>query len=127
MTNIKDKIKVFIADDHSIVRIYFGRIRKNQEEYAKEQGFQISKEDFVFSDEFNNPIKSFKSGFNALLEDADLVKDNHGLKRTIYSLRHTYATFRKLYGNVDVFDLAGNMGTSVDMIKRHYYHGDNRY
>jgi len=44
------------------------------------------------------------------------------LKRSIYSLRHLYGTFRLVYGNVDVFFLAENMGTSVDMIKRHYSH-----
>lgn len=104
---------------------YLKRVRKRQEEYAVEHGFKISKEDYVFSGELNNPTKSFKAGFNALLVDADLVTDNHGLKRTIYSMRHTYATFRKIYGNVDVFDLANNMGTSVEMIKKHYYHGEN--
>ena len=42
--------------------------------------------------------------------------------KTIYSLRHTYATFRLLYGKVDVFKLASNMGTSVGQINNHYAH-----
>ncbi len=39
-----------------------------------------------------------------------------------YSLRHTYATFALLYGRVSVYTLAVNMGTSVDMIEKHYGH-----
>ncbi|HOT83423.1 MAG TPA: hypothetical protein PLQ12_08995 [Candidatus Defluviicoccus seviourii] len=40
-----------------------------------------------------------------------------------YSCRHTYATFRILYGPVNVFVLAEKkMGTSVPMIKTYYSH-----
>ena len=42
--------------------------------------------------------------------------------RTIYSLRHTYATFRLLYGNANIEDLAQNMGTSPQQIFNHYRH-----
>jgi integrase len=38
-----------------------------------------------------------------------------GKKRTPYSLRHTYATVRLSEG-VSVFQLAANMGTSVEML-----------
>jgi len=79
----------------------------------------------VFSDEFNKPVNSFKAGFESLLKNTNLLHDNHGEKRSIYSLRHTYGTFRVIYGkNTDIFLLAENMGTSVEMIKKHYYHGN---
>lgn len=45
--------------------------------------------------------------------------DNGGLNRTLYSLRHTYATFA-LAGGVDIHTLAKQMGTSVGMIEKHY-------
>jgi len=77
---------------------YFERIKERQEQYAEEHGYKIEKDDYIFVDEFKNKIASFKSGFDVLLDEADLTEDNHGLKRTIYSLRHMYATFRLIYG-----------------------------
>ncbi len=54
-----------------------------------------------------------------MLEKAGLLKDSIGRERTIYSLRHTYATFR-LENGTKVYWLKQNMGTSVQMIERHY-------
>ena len=48
-----------------------------------------------------------------------MLKDSIGRERTIYSLRHTYATFR-LENGTNVYWLKQNMGTSVQMIERHY-------
>jgi integrase len=42
-----------------------------------------------------------------------------GKKRVPYSLRHTYATMRISEG-VNVFQLAANMGTSVEMLEDFY-------
>jgi integrase len=44
-----------------------------------------------------------------------------GTMRTTYCFRHTYATFRLQMG-VDVYFLAQQMGTSVQMIEKHYGH-----
>ena len=49
--------------------------------------------------------------------------NSDGDRHTIYSLRHTYATFR-LGENVSVYALAKNMGTGIRMIERFY--GQNR-
>ena len=40
-------------------------------------------------------------------------------KRTLYSLRHTYATFALLDG-MDIHTLAKQLGNSAAMIERHY-------
>ena len=53
-----------------------------------------------------------------------MEEDTHGNKRTIYSLRHTYATFR-LQEGVHQFILARNMGTSTAMLEKHYGHTSN--
>ena len=45
-----------------------------------------------------------------------------GQDRTLYSLRHTYATFSLLNDGMDVHTLAVQMGTSILMIERHYSH-----
>ena len=39
-----------------------------------------------------------------------------------YSLRHTYATLALTYDRVPIHTLAKQMGTSVQMIERHYSH-----
>lgn len=41
-------------------------------------------------------------------------------KRTVYSLRHTYATYALKERELNMEDLALNMGTSVAMIEQHY-------
>ncbi len=48
-------------------------------------------------------------------------EDTHENKRTIYSLRHTYATFRIQEG-VNHYILAKNMGAIVEVLEKHYGH-----
>lgn len=67
------------------------------------------------------PIKTFKRSFHSLLSFANVPVDRHGKPRTIYSLRHVYATDR-LYASVPAFTLARNMGTSVEMLEKFYGH-----
>lgn len=57
--------------------------------------------------------------FKKFLIHCNLLKDNNGNIRTLYSLRHTYAVFR-LYQGVDIYLLAKNMRTSVEMIQKFY-------
>ena len=78
----------------------------------------------VFCHKDGKPIHSFKKSFGALLKSAKVEVDTHGQRRTIYSLRHTYATFRLMEG-VHQFVLARNMGTSVAMLESFYGHTSN--
>ena len=55
------------------------------------------------------------------MKESGLLKDKHGDRRTLYSLRHTYATLALLNG-VDIHVLAIQMGTSVGMLEKHYSH-----
>lgn len=45
-----------------------------------------------------------------------------GKERTLYSFRHTYATFALLNDGMSMHLLATQMGTSIAMIERHYSH-----
>jgi hypothetical protein len=57
------------------------------------------------------------------MRDSGLDKDRDvKLKRSLYSLRHTYAHFSILNETMDVYTLARQMGTSVKMIELHYGH-----
>ena len=65
---------------------------------------------------------SLVSVFADCLEAAGMSKsDKDGKSRSLYSLRHYYATQRILEG-VSFGQLANQMGTSVPMIERHYSH-----
>ena len=68
---------------------------------------------------FNQRSVSFWGG-RGLLEKCDLRVSKSGEYRTIYSLRHTYATQR--INEVSVYQLSVNMGTSVKMIEEFYSH-----
>jgi len=57
--------------------------------------------------------------FNALLNRIKLKYDRDNQPRTSYSLRHTYICFRLMEG-ADVYQLAKNCRTSVEMIEKHY-------
>lgn len=56
---------------------------------------------------------------NTMLDELGLKHDRDGNARTAYSLRHTYICFRLLEG-ADIYQLAKNCRTSVDMIERFY-------
>lgn len=61
----------------------------------------------------------FNAAFERLLTAADMLRDGAGHKRTLYSLRHTYATL-ELRAGTDIHTLAKQMGTSVLMLERFY-------
>ena len=67
--------------------------------------------------------KNLRQTFKLLMKDTGLLKcPRTGQDRTLYSLRHTYATFALLNDGMDVHTLAIQMGTSIGMIERHYSH-----
>ena len=63
---------------------------------------------------------NLRGTFRIFLKQFGLLKDPRTAQnRTLYSLRHTYATFA-LADGVPIHTLAKQMGTSVGMIERHY-------
>lgn len=57
--------------------------------------------------------------FNNLLDRTKLKFDRDGKPRTAYSLRHTYICMRLMEG-ADIYQIAKNCRTSVEMIEKHY-------
>lgn len=57
--------------------------------------------------------------FNAALKEAGVQRNSFGQKYTLYSLRHFYAVMA-LRNGIGVFEVARNMGTSVQMIQQYY-------
>lgn len=77
----------------------------------------------------SKPFTDLNRGFQLFLQkvpyqqrEDGLLYDRDGQKRSLYSLRHTYATFRLEKGDVSVYDLSLNMGCKVAQIEKHYSH-----
>ncbi len=94
--------------------LYLERIRKIS--------LHTKPDDLIFCDKNGEAIENFGKTFKAVLKEANLLEDRYGNVRTIYSLRHTYATLRILKGGANIEDLAQNMGTSPTQIYQHYRH-----
>jgi integrase len=63
--------------------------------------------------------KPFRELFTRVLNELGLKFDREGNRRTPYSLRHTYICLRLLDG-ADIYQVAKNCRTSVQMIQDHY-------
>ena len=74
-------------------------------------------------DELGTLSKNIHQNFRKFVTDTGLITcPRTGQNRTLYSLRHTYATFALLNDGMDIHALAVQMGTSIGMIERHYSH-----
>jgi len=76
--------------------------------------------------ERNNPVpidrlfpNNHRKMFNTALTKLGLKFDRDGQARTLYSLRHTYICMRLMEG-ADIYQIAKNCRTSVEMIEKHY-------
>ena len=95
------------------VRRYLDRIKSR---------FEVNKQnDYVFRLRSGKRTYSMNATFEQCLKSGDLLTDRNGKVRTLYSLRHTYATFQIL-NRVPYNILAKNMGTSISMLQKHYDH-----
>ena len=110
---------------HNVV-LYLKRIHSRTDD-IKDLSFDdlikqgVDKEVFRLPD--GSKTQSLAQTFEILLTDAGLLVDrNTEQNRTLYSLRHTYATFGLVYAALPIHLLAEQMGTSVTMIEKHYSH-----
>jgi integrase len=96
--------------------------RKNEGEMRKVRSPQRKKSDtdgWFFSMYDGNRIVTLIDQFNALLKSIGLEENRYKEKYTLYSLRHFYAVMMIRRG-IPIFDLARNMGTSVQIIEKYY-------
>jgi integrase len=76
----------------------------------------------VFRMPSGNLPDNFNKPFRQMLEESGLlICPVTGKERSLYSLRHYYAT-QRLLESIPIHDLAEQMGTSVLMITKHYSH-----
>ena len=121
----KKKYRELIAAAN--VAEYFERIRALFIEAQKRRSVPPTAlgpkpDDPVFSTYEGKQAKSLYDTLIAdLLDKSGLAQGSSGTRRSIYSFRHTYATFR-LAAGTDSYFLAKQMGTSVKMIEDHYGH-----
>lgn len=79
---------------------------------------QFPQKIFRFENGYQPP--SLNGTFRRLMRDSGLEKNSDGQTRTLYSLRHTYATLELLEKGTDIHTLAKQMGNSVGMLEKHY-------
>jgi integrase len=107
--------------------VYLERLFKRQPHLAK-----FATLEKLLEKKINEPVFKLASGevtknlagtFRVLMKESGLDKDREvKQKRTLYSLRHTYAHEVLMKERMDVYTLAKQMGTSVKMIEQHYGH-----
>ena len=114
----KGKSRELVAQHEAIITldklIYFHQ--KN----AGQNGWEYSEETHLFTDQYGNPIGSFAKSLNNALKDANLLYDIHGDKRSAGTFRKYYITQSILIGDINLAELAKNVGNSINVIEQHY-------
>jgi integrase len=115
--------------------LYFDRLRKMNPAWADmtfEEFLNKRVNQYVFrvkgkdrsgsgKEVWKDMTTTFGRMFTRYLERVELLLDKAtGKPRTLYSLRHMYATFALTYNRMSLYTLAEHMGTSVKMIEDHY-------
>lgn len=79
-------------------------------------------DDYFFIMPNGNKIITLADQFDKVLDIGNIRYSSNGEKFSLYSLRHFYAV-RALLDGVGIWTVAGNMGTSVQMIHQYYGKG----
>ena len=82
-------------------------------------GEHTEPDDWFFSMSDGSKIITLIDQFKAPLRDGGIIQSSNGEQYCLYSLRHFYAVMQLRRG-IGVFELARNMGTSVQMIQQYY-------
>ena len=102
---------------------FFMRIQSRFPTLAKmsfDELLAANREEYVFRLIDGSRTDNLGHTFRHFLEEHDLLKDQFGKNRSLYSLRHLYATFALQQNRVSHHQLAVQMGTSIAMIEKYY-------
>jgi integrase len=77
-------------------------------------------ENWLFRMSDGSKVVSLIDQFNKVLELGGIRRNARGETYSLYCLRHFYAVQMLRSGRVGVFDIARNMGTSVQIIEAYY-------
>ena len=125
--NLKGKTKKMraIQVPHRIAA-YLQRIQKRDADIKDKTFYEVidaSLDKYVFRVNGKDMTSNFGRVFKRLLIAADLLKDRRSDKdRSLYCLRHYFATMKITKGHISTAQIAAYMGTSEAMIERHYGH-----
>jgi integrase len=108
-------------------RKFIEQMRKHHTINAKNFGWEFTDDMPVFMDEKGNHIGSFSKALNSILDEADLLHTKDGRKRNSMSFRPTFITLALSKGEMSTIQLAVNLGTSVEVIERHYNQMKSRH
>lgn len=106
------------ADEH-IKHLYDLRVDEIAESNPELRDPKPPRDGLVICHKDGSPIQTMKRSFASLLDYAGIPQERDGMARTIYSLRHFYAT-QRLSHETSPFLLARQMGTSVEMLEKFY-------
>lgn len=110
----------YLIAKNRVVKVLEGILKWQELPYSGLNAVIEAKVDqLIFRLPSGEQISNMENIFRNLMVRSNMQRDGSGKNRTLYSLRHTYATFA-LASGVDIHTLARQMGTSVGMIERHY-------
>lgn len=110
----------YLIAKNRVVKVLEGILKWQELPYSGLNAVIEAKVDqLIFRLPTGEQISNMENIFRNLMVRSNMRLDGSGQTRTLYSLRHTYATFA-LASGVDIHTLARQMGTSVGMIERHY-------
>ena len=97
------------------------RLHSRQRDIAEREFEQVlgRTDKLLFRNALGMRPRSFNGMWAKLIRESGMGKNGAGQGRTLYSLRHTYATL-ELLAETDIHTLARQMGTSVRMLETHY-------
>jgi len=105
---------------------FFKRLHQQQDDikdipFEKLIEQRVNKKVFRLGD--GTETTALNKTFERLLREVGLLScPETEQNRTLYSLRHSYATWRIIHTRIPIHVLADQMGTSVQMIEKHYKH-----
>ncbi|WP_170827018.1 tyrosine-type recombinase/integrase [Magnetovibrio blakemorei] len=112
-------VQVFISDSKTGKRPVVARpYLKPRLEWWRQYTKFNADNDYVFTKWNGEQLRDPRKAFDNMLVAAGATH-NKGKKLSMYSMRHTYITFA-LAAGVNVYNIATQCGTSVEMIERYY-------